>query len=72
MGLLRTETILRHTGRIVGKVAHEFVLLVRSGLMICSFAAVQAANPGYDPSGAVMLNNSIQNQNLRRLELREE
>ncbi|MEP6764408.1 MAG: ABC transporter permease, partial [Gemmatimonadaceae bacterium] len=50
---------------VVVEVALAFVLLVGSGLMIRSFAAVQSARPGFDASAVVMLQVPNQNQNLR-------
>jgi predicted permease len=38
-------------GVVIVEVALSFVLLVGSGLMIRSFAALQRANPGYDANG---------------------
>ena len=41
------------SGVVVLEVALAFVLLVGSGLMIRSFAALQRAQPGYDPNGVL-------------------
>ncbi|HEX7121904.1 MAG TPA: ABC transporter permease, partial [Gemmatimonadaceae bacterium] len=43
------------TGVVMAEVALAFVLLVGSGLMIRSFVALQRAEPGFDPSGALTL-----------------
>src|SRR5688572_16846244 len=40
-------------GVVTAEVALAFVLLIGSGLMIRSFIALQRAEPGFDPSGAV-------------------
>ena len=74
--------VLRSSGRLVGgssgrwlrdsavvaEVALAFVLLVGSGLMIRTFMALQAANPGFDPENVMTFliqNNRAQGADAR-------
>lgn len=44
---------LLRNGVVVAEIALCFVLLIGSGLMLRSFAALQTADPGFDPEGAL-------------------
>ena len=47
-GALGAGALLR-SGVVMAEVALSFILLIACGLMLRSFAALQRANPGYDP-----------------------
>jgi predicted permease len=70
-GALARGKLLRG-GVVIAEFALAFVLLIGSGLMLRSFAALQRIDPGYDPAGILTFNVNARGNDGERIAFYEQ